>query len=494
MTRNAATRHTLIVALIAVCVAWYGPGGPPPAYPQDADASDDAVDIDSLFAGEDDGSSDDTSSGDGSSLDDLFNTPDDVTADDGGADGGEEPGEESDLEGDGTDSSGGIDIDALTTGPTTVTGSVSASAGANLGFNEWPGSAAAGDRTPRDLLEASAGYTMSTSVAVDGRPEPYLRYRAKLSSSLNPSSLGMSTPAFNEIFIDYTVRDAVFFRAGKFGMGWGRARLFSSPGNLVSAVSSGAALRGSAAVGLGSVTGVIYTTPALIDAYEQGDPRSFAGAAQLEQTAGIFTLEFAGHYQHEADPLTAATITMNIGNLTLAGEERYRLTYENAGVHDLDAVIVESVANFFWENSSRRWTFWGEYNHNATRRDAEVGDDGVRRDGRHLVGLAMKAPSLGAGGWRPQLTWRHAVGDQSGQVIVGTSGTIAPSLKLSFGMPVFYGKPGSYYRGIAETRVISDDDNETTDTTLTDEEEDLLRISGQDVISVTFGLSISFSF
>jgi hypothetical protein len=49
-------------------------------------------------------------------------------------------------------------------------------------------------------------------------------------------------------------------------------------------------------------------------------------------------------------------------------------------------------------------------------------------------------------------------------------------------------RPRSYYRGIAETRVIDDDD------TLTGQEADLLEISGQDVLSVTFGLSISFSF
>ena len=61
-------------------------------------------------------------------------------------------------------------------------------------------------------------------------------------------------------------------------------------------------------------------------------------------------------------------------------------------------------------------------------------------------------------------------------------------LTLSTGIPVFYGKPGSYYRGIAETRVIDDD------TTLTDEESNVLRVSGENVVSVGFGLSVSFSF
>ncbi|MFW5642611.1 MAG: hypothetical protein ACOCYQ_01165 [Alkalispirochaeta sp.] len=497
--RRARPALLIVVAVLALAA------GPVAPHRIHAQSDDDYTEIDDLFAIPDDDGDDDGRDGDdradgapGTDTDDLFDTPDDtVTDDDGSADDRERDNDSDDEESaDETVVTDVVDIGGLTTSPTSVTGSVKASAGVNFGYNEWPGSDAAEERTWRDLLQVAAGYSMSTSVTVDGRPQPYLRYRASLSSSLSTSSLTMSTPAFTEIFVDYTIRDTVFLRAGKFGMGWGRARLFSSPGNLVSRVGSGAAIRGSTAVGLGSVTGVLYTTPTWIKAYDhrEGDPRSFAGAAQLEQTAGIFTFELAGHYQHDEDPLAAATVTMNIGDLTLAGEERYRLTTDNAGIYGADALVVESVANFFWENRNRRWTFWGEYNHNARRRDDEIGDDGVRRDGRHLVGLAMKAPSLGGGGWRPQLTWRHAVGDLSGQVIAGTSGTIAPNLTLSFGMPVFYGKPGSYYRGIAETRVISDVDTESTDTTLTEEEEDLLRISGQDVISLTFGLSISFSF
>ncbi len=99
----------------------------------------------------------------------------------------------------------------------------------------------------------------------------------------------------------------------------------------------------------------------------------------------------------------------------------------------------------------------------------------------------MKAPSLGSGGWRPQLSWRHSVADTSGQIIAGTSGTVAPGMELSFGMPVFYGRPGTYYRGIAETRIVPDDGSG-------DDEDQVLRISGSNVLSVSLGLSLSFSF
>lgn len=428
-------------------------------------------------------------------LDDLFNEPDAVT-DGGSADsadtaegagpdedgGGEDPGAPDDA------APAVVDIDALTTSPTTVSGSVSASAGASLGYNEWPWSDAAEGRSTTDLLEAVAGYTMKASVAVDSRPEPYLRFYTRLTSSLNTTSLDFDTPAVEELFIDYTIGDRVFTRVGTFDMGWGRARLFESPGNLVSRVGSGAAMRASVPAGGGSVTTVIYTLPGWVSTYGSGDPRSFAGAAQFERSFSAFSTELEGHYQLDEGPQGAIVLTVGIRSLTLAGETRYSLDPDHPGLPGEDENATTAIGNFFWESASRSWTFWGEYSYDRSRREADAGDDGVRKDGEHLVGLAMKAPSLGSGDWRPQLTWRHAVGDSSGQVIAGTSGTIAPRLTMSIGVPVFYGTPGTYYRSIVETRVIDDDD------TLTEEEADVLRVSGENVISVGLGLGISFSF
>lgn len=476
--------HARRAALLLVICAVAGLGG---VGAQDA-PTDDPFDIDSLFGEADDTVDDGAADGEG---DQTADGGQDAEATEGANDDeGADDDETAEDENDG-DFGGVVDIAALTTSSTSVTGSVKATAGVGVGLNEWLGTKAAEGRSIGDLRTETVGYTMSTSVAVDGRPQPYLRYRASLSSSLNTTSLAMSTPAFNEVFIDYTLEDALFLRAGKYGMSWGRARLFASPGNLVSRVSSGAALRGSGTLGLGSLTAVVYTIPAWTALYEkQGDWRSFGSALLLEQTFGPVTIEIGGHDQHDENLALAGTLTLGLGDLTLAGEGRYVIDEDDPGAPGEDLNTFDGVGNFLWESPSRRWTFWGEYSYDKSRRDDEVGDDDVRRDGMHLVGLAMKTPAIWGDGddWRPQLTWRHAVGDTSGQVILGTSGMVAPDLQLSFGMPVFYGTPGTYYRGIAETRVVEDDD------TLTDEEADLLEISGQDVISVTFGLSISFSF
>ncbi len=435
-------------------------------------------------------------------MDDFFNDPDEVSggedaddtdADQEGAD-SDDTDDDAEDEEDPTDSApvvDAVDIGALTTSPTRVRGSVSADAGVSLGYNEWPGSDAAEDRTTRDLLEVSAGYAMSTSMTVDSRPQPYLRFYTKLSTSLNSSNLRFGSPSVGDLFVDYTLNDNIFFRAGKFGMGWGRARIFDSPADLVSRVSQGAGIRASIPAGRGSVTTVLYTRPQWIGdgegEYEQGDPRSFGGAAQWEQSFGAVSTELSGHYQLEEGPQSAATVTLGMGEFTLAAEGRYDIDPDNPDLPGTEGNPATAIGNFFWENSSRTWSLWGEYSYDAARADESAGDDGVRRDGRHLAGLAMKAPSLGSGGWRPQLSWRHAVGDTSGQIIAGTSGTVAPGMELSVGMPVFYGRPGTYYRGIAETRIVPDDGSG-------DDEDQVLRISGSNVVSASFGLSLSFSF
>jgi len=100
----------------------------------------------------------------------------------------------------------------------------------------------------------------------------------------------------------------------------------------------------------------------------------------------------------------------------------------------------------------------------------------------------MKAPSLTNGQWRPSLSWQHAMGDSSGTIVLGMSGTVAPSLEFSIGIPAFYGAPNTTYRGVSETRIVPDDEN------LDDENEKVLLIAGTNVVSLGFGLSISMSF
>ena len=103
-----------------------------------------------------------------------------------------------------------------------------------------------------------------------------------------------------------------------------------------------------------------------------------------------------------------------------------------------------------------------------------------------MVGLAMRAPRFGGGGWRPGLSWRHAVEDSSGELVVGMNGTIAPSLRLEIGVPVIYGAPGTFYRD-ALAQSVADDDDE-------DDDDEVILIPVDNVIVALFVVNLSFSF
>ncbi|MCG8478191.1 MAG: hypothetical protein MI724_03775, partial [Spirochaetales bacterium] len=321
-------------------------------------------------------------------------------------------------------------------------------------------------------------YDTTASIAVDSRPQPYLRFYSRLSTSLSETSLTFNTPTIDDLFVDYTVADSVFLRAGTFSIGWGRARLFDNPANLVSRVDEGAAIRASVPAGRGSITGLLYSRPAWIQEY--GDDvnwRAFAWAGQWEATRGSLTTELGAHWQVDEPLGSALSFTFGIRDLTLTAEGVYNWDQDDwLGGPERGANSWAAIGNFFWENNSRSWSFWGEYQYDSD-------DDG---GGEHLVGLAMRAPRFGRGGWRPGLSWRHAVEDTSGELVVGMNGTIAPSLTLEVGVPMIYGSPGTFYRN-ALTQSVADGDDE-------DDEDEVILIPVDNVIVALFVVEVSFSF
>ncbi len=399
-------------------------------------------------------------------IDDVFSEPDAVTDD---GNGGAEESAESPEEPENV-----VDIDALTTSPTTVTGRVSSSVGLGLGLLEWPGSDAAEDEDLEDLARYDVLFEIKSSITVDSRPEPYLRFRTRLSTELDEADLDFTRPEVDELFVDYTFGESVFVRAGKYSMKWGRARLFDNPADLVSRVDDGAALRGTFPAGPGSITALIYSRPEWLATYgEETDWRAFGGASQWESTWGPLTTELSGHYQHDEPVGSALGLTLGAGEFTVTAEGVYNWDQDDpAGgpVNGQDS--YQAVTTVFWENGARSWSILGEYQYDSN-------DSG---GGEHLAGFSVRGPSVfRRPGWRPGVRWKHALEDGSGEVIPGISGEIAPDLDLSIGVPVIYGEPGTYYR-----EALSSDDDED------DDDEDLVPFDR--VVTVLFGLSLRFRF
>ena len=382
------------------------------------------------------GAADGDSSGD--SIDDLFGDPSVgiVDTDDWDtAPGAAAPGASSTTPA----AAGAVDIAALTTAPLRISGSVESSLGAGVGLVEWPGTDAADGRTVRELTDVFAAYSLATTIAFDARPRPYLRYYMSLSTSLVPSAMTFSTPGVGELFIDYTFADRIFVRAGKQGLTWGQARFLDNPTNLVGRLGGGVSIRATTPLGLGTGTAIIYGLSGWMqgDPYPASDPRSFGYAAQIENTRGRYSFIVAGHAHVTEQIQTSASVTAGLNRFDLTAEAVGRFKHSGDFYRGPADNSYDGLLQVVWEPGNPVWTIVGEYRFTSTI------DDWMG----HRVGLGVQAPTRpGRFGWKPRIRWLHAFHDHSGQIAAGFEGTVAPDMKLTVGVPVFYGEPNSYYR------------------------------------------------
>lgn len=381
-------------------------------------------------------------------LDDLFEDPEKGVVQE-----GEAIGDETDPERDRevellVPEPGFVDIGALTTAPVTFSGSVDTGAGISLGLLDWPDTSSDAEDV-WELRQLGAGYDMSASVLVTARPEPHLRFTGSLTTSLNENTARFSSPAIGSLFVDYTLKDTIFFRAGKYGMTWGQARLLPNIGNLVTDVSSGAAMRATIPVGPGTLTGIMWTRREEIERHGSGSWRSFTYASQYETTRGRVSTGVAARARSLDTLRTTAYVTLGLGAIDLTQEAIVR--WDRHDPFSDDTLDFATLSQFIWEFGSPLWRIIGEYGF----------DYAVDNWQGHRVGLGIRMPQYLPGDWRPQLTWRHAFQDDSGQIAAGVSGTLAPDLRGTIGVPVRYGAPGTIYRGgdfesdIPTTSVIS---------------------------------------
>jgi hypothetical protein len=222
--------------------------------------------------------------------------------------------------------------------------------------------------------------------------------------------------------------DTLFVRGGKQGMTWGQGRILGNPANLVSRVSEGIAVRGTFPVLRGTTTGVIYGREEWVGAHSGSSPKAYGYAGQVEQTFGAFALGLHGHFQIDEDLAGAVTMSWGKEQVNLAGD--VAVHWDRNQSFGTDSARLEAMGQLFWQPDESDWPFGMEYAFDSDVRDAEGDYIG------HRTGVALRTPGLFRSAWRPAITWQHADQDDSGQVVFGIGGTIAPSLNLSIGVPV----------------------------------------------------------
>lgn len=357
----------------------------------------------------------------------------------------------------------GIDFEALTTAPTTFSGSVSTGIGAAVSLIDWPWTDMAQERELRDNLELAGGYDMSASFGVDARPRGHLRFSARMGTSLDPESMSLTALNISRLFVDYTLAESVFFRVGRYGMTWGQGRVLGNPGNFVSDVSSGIAVRAVFPVGRGSFTALVHSRREWVEQFNAESPRAFAYGGQWESSLETVTLTASAWGRHTEPLHTSASVGGGIGDFDLTVEAVNRWDWSEPFTgENFDLRLLTQVV---WDGGDPTWVIVGEHLFDST----------VPSFRGHRGGVAVRMPRFGALGvnWRPQVRVRHAFHDHSGEVVTGLTGTVAPDLTMSIGAPFRYGRSGSYYRE-------------------GDFGDDLQNIGG--VAALGLGLSLSFSF
>lgn len=362
------------------------------------------------------------------SIDDLFDQPDDTKAQD-----------------DNTEEAEQVDIEALTKNDAPVIrGKLSLSGAVAMGLMSWP------QLDSNDFLtelynsfDTSAYFAMTPTISFDIRPNSYFRFYTSLSSSLSESTLRFSTPSIGELFIDYTYKDSIFFRVGDQGVAWGQGQLLNNPGNIVSDVADGVSIKSFIPLGSNGLTWLFYLNSSW-GLSNITNPLYYAYAALFETTLGSLTVGFSGKYREGMSQELIGGIYLK----TVIGEVDFALEYRG----DFDLYYEEgswlwpttyAVANFFWENSDIGVKLLGEYEF--------AHGPGVRvmglwtPYGRHLAGIGVSFSKLLIGNMKPGIYWKHAVMDNSGQFVIGLSGTFAPMITANLGIPLVYGKAGGYY-------------------------------------------------
>ena len=327
----------------------------------------------------------------------------------------------------------GVDIDALTAEKKPrLSGSATVGGGFVLGLTSW--------QQPITEAIAFIPYYLAESVLkLDVRPASFLRFFGSLSVASpysDPDTSGytavdFSPPLVQELFLDYTLAELLYFRLGKQQIQWGQGRLFN-PGNFMGLAGDGLSIKGFLPIGPNGLTLV-----ALGEGVFGPSPPAYSNVYDLIALAGLFetSLSFlsfgvSAYYRNDPGLKTGAYLKTPIAGVDVALEGVLKWGPYVAG---FDSAVV--LTSLFWEGGRCKWQLLLEYSF----------DTYVPNYQGHSLGLGTTVREWLPGGWKPSLRWVHSFADVSGQLLVGLDGPVAPNLRLAIGFPFRYGIADGYY-------------------------------------------------
>jgi hypothetical protein len=330
-------------------------------------------------------------------------------------------------------------------------------------------------------LGGEASGSLSASLGIDLRPTPELRLRGTTSYTFPGAGSQL-----NELIVDYSVRDAVFFRLGIFDYVWGSSQFFQFS-NLPSRslpdwgisnqplwqktniISNVVEMNFPASVRVYVPFGVDgFTFLARFDMANYGfpgtpptpDPRSAGYGLQLDLVTGPIQWTLAGFYQRLLTPRASLAMKTSILGFDLSVESTmaFPVALNNDGFLPIvttgggifvgglmERIYPTAVVGLAREWIDARIKLYAEYAYNGER-DVGTLSPGWLLDesgpGGHNSAVALRFANLGGSDVSLNMLWQQNWSDGSGLISSFLEVSPVPLTTIQLG-PVFVYGPGN---------------------------------------------------
>ena len=273
------------------------------------------------------------------------------------------------------------------------------------------------------------GFSMNNILSFDARPDPDFRVHGSTDVQVSPG-LNMN---IDEVFFDYSLKDAVFIRGGQQALSWDNSRIFGTGDLLI----------------YPNLTPVSTTPPSWIAV------KAYAPIGSDGITA--VALEPSGSTVSLTTIMYAVKGDLAFGKFELTGEGLYRPSgeldysvYAKTSIFDIDLYAqafgswtpgsgysVSTLENVYWESTSPGFKIYFEHWYN------DAGSSSYTKDNR--LGLGSSWTPDENLGIKLGLLWTHALLDSSGLVMPFITYQPRSYITFTLGAIGTYGAIGSTY-------------------------------------------------
>jgi hypothetical protein len=355
-----------------------------------------------------------------------------------------------------------------------------------------------GIEVPADLAEQALEVDLGAKVFLDARPSEDLRVFARMNLSY-PFSDGGGTRGFDEVFhvmelfSDFRLDDALFFRAGKQTIHWGVGWFFS-PADLLNVTKIDpedpeAELEGPVALKVQAPIAAhnLYLYVVLEDA---ADVYDVALAPKVEILAGDAEIGLGAYYRSGRAPAAMATITSAVGDFDLFAEGVLSRGSDRVFVVE-DPAAPLGVSTRTWDErlfpsataglryrwaDDRSWfdlAIAAQYLYNGQGYEdpdliaanpagvaALLAAGGLSRGdllqrGRHYGALSASWTEMFASDLTLSALWLANLADGSGAISPAIRWDCSDELRLSLKVSLMYGGAGAEYSPLGEAATVS---------------------------------------